>query len=310
MTTDQLARRPTSFEEMDAALDRMFSDESYEAGRAFRPRPSDIFITPFGKSGTTWLQQIAHGLRTGGSMDFDEITAMTPWHSVALTVGWDLEAEQIAEPRLFKSHENYYDIPKGGRYIVAVRDPAHVVVSGYRFFEDWMFEPGSFDLESYVLHRWPREKMGERGWYRHFNSWWEQRENPDVLLLCYEDMKADHPAAVRRVARFMGMVDDDPRIEIATRQSTREYMLAHAEQFNDHYMRAVGERLGGLPPNGKAHKVTSGDNGEERYRITTTIRAHLDAIWQDQIVPHWGFADYGELRAAFRGLVTDETSEV
>lgn len=294
--------RATTTAELDAIMDRMFSEESEAAGHAFRPRPTDIFITPAGKSGTTWLQQIAHGLRTGGSMDFVEITAVTPWPAVAQMLGWDLEAEQVANPRLYKSHDTYDEINKGARYIVAVRHPLAAQVSAYRFFEGWLFEPGSIGLEEFVAYRWPRETAGERGWWRHFSSWWEQRENPNVLLLCYEDMVADHPGTVRRVARFMGLADDDPAIDIATRQSTREFMLAHANQFDDSYMRAAAERRAGVPPRGQSFKVTTGDNSPDRYHITPAMSALVDAIWQEQITPRWGFADYAEARQALGEL--------
>ena len=57
---------------------------SYPQGAPFRARPSDAYITPFAKSGTTWLQQIAHGLRSGGDMDFAEISYVVPCLDYAL----------------------------------------------------------------------------------------------------------------------------------------------------------------------------------------------------------------------------------
>ena len=92
--------RATTVEELGAVLGKYFSKESREQGLAFQPKSSDIIISPYAKCGTTWLQQIVHGLRTGGSMDFDEITAVTPWIEIAHDVGWDLDANQVAEPRL------------------------------------------------------------------------------------------------------------------------------------------------------------------------------------------------------------------
>ncbi len=72
--------------------------------KSYRPRPTDIVITPFGKCGTTWLQQTFHTLRTRGDMDFDDISRVVPWIETAKIVGLDLEAPQRAEPRGFKSH--------------------------------------------------------------------------------------------------------------------------------------------------------------------------------------------------------------
>ena len=52
---------------------------------SYRPRPSDIVISPYGKCGTTWLQQTFHTLRTGGDMDFDDISRVVPWIETALS---------------------------------------------------------------------------------------------------------------------------------------------------------------------------------------------------------------------------------
>ena len=35
-------------------------------GAQYRPLPTDVIISPFGKCGTTWLQQMFHTLRTRG----------------------------------------------------------------------------------------------------------------------------------------------------------------------------------------------------------------------------------------------------
>ena len=86
MNTDQTSL-PTTPDELDALFAKMFKKESREYGLAFQPRPSDIVIAPFAKCGTTWLQQIAHGLRTRGSMDFEEISNVTPWCLTSAPMG-------------------------------------------------------------------------------------------------------------------------------------------------------------------------------------------------------------------------------
>ncbi len=50
--------------------------ESTQHGVSYQAQPTDLFISPFAKCGTTWLQQIVHGLRTGGAMDFDDSVGM------------------------------------------------------------------------------------------------------------------------------------------------------------------------------------------------------------------------------------------
>ena len=112
-TTLHRARSLAEFGEIGA---RMFVPADIGAGIAsYRPRASDVVITPYGKCGTTWLQQIFHTLRTGGDFDFDDISRVVPWIETAAIVGLDLEAPQRAEPRGFKSHLPYDRVPKGAR---------------------------------------------------------------------------------------------------------------------------------------------------------------------------------------------------
>ena len=93
MTLLNPARRPTTLEEIQKIGQRMGNEEGKTAWKSFQPQPTDVFITPYGKSGTTWLQQIVHGLRTRGDMDFDDISrAGISWLETAYDLGIDLNA--------------------------------------------------------------------------------------------------------------------------------------------------------------------------------------------------------------------------
>jgi hypothetical protein len=294
--------RATTVTELDVVLRKFFDESKTPLGLAFKPRPSDIIISPYAKCGTTWLQQIAHGLRTRGSMDFDEITCVSPWLEVAYDVGWDLEAAQIANPRLYKSHVSWHDIPKGCRYICSFRHPYDAIKSFYRFFEGWLFEPGTISLETLTHWRWPRYEVDKQGYWYHLISWWEQRHNPDVLLLCYEDMKADLPGTVQKVARLMGIELDDSLLDIVVRNSSREFMLAHKQQFDEHHIHRIGGKRAGLPPPIDSSKVTPGTSNEARYQLSSALKEELDDIWREQVQSKFDIKDYEELRQALRGL--------
>lgn len=292
--------RATTLQELESVLEKFFDETKTPLGLAFRPNPSDIIITPYAKCGTTWLQQIAHGLRTRGNMDFDEIEMVVPWLEIAYDMGWDLYAPQTASPRLYKSHVSWHDIPKGCRYICSFRHPYTAIVSFYRFFEGWLFEPGTISLEDLMRWRWPREKADRQGYWYHLNSWWEQRQNPKVLLLCYEDMLANPSATTQRIARFMEITLDDSLLDIVLRQSSREFMLAHQHQFDEHHLREIGGKRAGLPPPIHSNKVTPGASDDARYKLSPALKQELDEIWREQVEPKFGFQNYEELRQALQ----------
>lgn len=298
--------RPTNTTDLESLLSCLFNDESRGRGATFRPLKTDIFIAPYAKCGTTWLQQIAHGLRTRGSMDFEEITSVTPWPEIAYDMGWDLDAPQVAQPRLFKSHLSYHDIQKGGRYIVAFRHPYDATVSLYRFFEGWFFETGTISREDFVRWRYPSDKMGEQGYWYHLTSWWGRRTNENILLLCFEDMKEDLPGTVNLIANHMGIDLDDELHEIVVRQASRNFMLAHRNQFDDHLLRARSETFCGLPPGSESAKITTGPGDDSRYQLAAELKQELDDIWREQVEAKFGFAGYDELRRAVGHLHADQ----
>ena len=282
---------------MDSFRGGIGSMASRAAALAFRPRPTDVLIATFPKCGTTWLQQIVHGLRTRGSMDFDEITLVVPWLELALDLGIDPDAPQVAEPRAFKSHLSWYEIPKGGRYLAMVRDPKDVLVSLYHFHEGWRFEPGAIAMGDYARNFFLAPERGRRYW-QYVASWWPQRGREDVLLLSYEAALADVPGTVRRIARFIECPLDDALLDIVVRQSSIEFMKAHGRQFDDHVVRAARNAANGLPPGGSSSKLRSGRVGDHVDTLPMDVREALDGIWLEEMEDRFGLGSYRDMLAA------------
>lgn len=291
--------RATTVAAFNTLQDKVFSAESIRRGQAFEPHPDDLFIAPYAKSGTTWLQQLAHGLRTRGDMDFEEISYVVPWIEVAHDMGVDLHAPQVARPRLFKTHFNWHDIPKGGRYICAFRHPEDVLVSYYRFMEGWFFASGALSLDSFADAFFPADDQ-LAGYWLHLVSWWEQRANEDVLLMAYEEIARDLPATIHAIAKLMRIPLDTELLAIVQRQSSRGFMLEHRHQFDERGIRMLAKRQAGLAFHSPSHKVTGGAGGDARYRISRSLRARFERMWREQVAPRLGLADYAELQQALR----------
>ncbi|MEM7129906.1 MAG: sulfotransferase domain-containing protein [Chloroflexota bacterium] len=295
MSRPTISRRPTTLAEYKQANENFSTEQGRAYGRSFQLEPTDVVITPYGKSGTTWLQQIVHGLRTRGDMDFDDISRVVPWIECSYDLGLDLYAPQRGHPRAFKSHKSYHDVVKGGRYIVSIRNPKDVLVSMYRFMEGWWFETGSISITEYAQDYLDYDEGG--AYWGHLLSWWPQRYDENVLLMCYETMINDLPGTVGRVANFIGIPLDDELLEIVVRQSSLEFMLAHKNRFDDFLIRERSEKVCGLPPGSDSTKVRKGLVGSHAYELTPEINAELDRIWAKEIEPTLGFPTYEALAA-------------
>jgi hypothetical protein len=293
--------RARSIAEMGEIQARMAAPEDFTGGiKDYRPRPSDVVISPFGKCGTTWLQQSFHTLRTRGDMDFDDISRVVPWIETSRMLGLDLEAPQRAAPRGFKSHLSYTMMPKGARYVVSLRDPKDAMVSQYRFMEGWFFEPGAVSIAEFAQARGLAKPEQPSSYWNHLLSWWAERDNPDVLLLTYEYMSDEPEATIRRLAAFCGIALDDALLALTLERTSLAFMLKHKDRFDDLMMRQISEARCGLPPGSDSAKVRQGRVGAHARELPAETAAELDAIWARLVAPATGFADYAALEAALR----------
>ena len=292
MDNPQNFKRPTSIKEMHERLENFATMEGWQYGLSYKADPTDVFIVTPPKCGTTWMQQIVHGLRTRGSMDFDEISRVVPWINMAYDLGGDIYAPQVARPHAFKTHTTMDEVPIGGKYIVIVRDPCDALVSDYHFMEGMFFEKGTISLEEFARE----EFIASQDIHKHILAFWDRRNDEDVLPLAYENMKSNLTRTIEKVAAFMGVALDEELKEIVVRQSDIKFMQEHKEQFEDHIIRKARSEAMRLPLDGQLNKVRNGQVGESKERVSDEIRRELDDVWQEVLTPRTGLSSYEELR--------------
>jgi hypothetical protein len=289
----------------------MHSEKSVKHGQSFKPQQDDIFITTYPKCGTTWTSQICHILR-GGDMNFEEIGTVVPWDILALDCNQNLNDKQVAKPRLFKSHEDWAHVPGGGakkdarrgdheaKYIYVVRNPKDAFVSFFNFMPAYTgLKSGSLTMKEFADAIFAGVSQAGGIW-RHFLSFWEVRERPNVLILFFEDLKEDLRANVKIVADFMG-IQSEKRINTAVEKSKYSFMRAHASQFDDHFVFDCVKRRMGLGPKHvfKVGKVRKGGGkvGESK-NIPSDVQDLLDKRWSEVLSETTGCQNYEAFRAS------------
>ena len=278
---------------------------SYRHATQWHPRPTDVIICTYTKAGTTWTQQICHQLRTGGSMDFDEITAVSPWLDFALDAGVSLDADQLGPdgqpltPRLWKSHQRLSAINAGCKYIVTLRHPVAVASSYYHFYRSKGLVPDGMTLDDWAL-RW----AGGRGatWcgpiWPYYTDYFARRHDPSVLILCFEDLREDLPKQVARIATFIGVPCGDELCRKVCEHSSSDFMARRASQFDDHWLheRQLATGSYGDYPMSMAVKVAL----PQTAKLSDGIAAQLEERWRECVTPLTGAATYEELRKKMR----------
>jgi hypothetical protein len=111
----------------------------------------------------------------------------------------------------------------------------------------------------------PQNDMENASYWDHLTSWWPHRDDPNVLLVFFEDLKTDLEGCVRRIAAFMDQggvaagafgnsaassapATDEESIAEVVRLASFEYMSEHAHQFDEHLLKRARNPHMGLPP--------------------------------------------------------------
>jgi len=261
-------------------------------------RPDDIILVGTPKSGTTWMQQILHQIRTKGDENFADICDedVVPH----LDRDYVTEIEQVAEPRLFKSHTLYEDTPQldeQTRTVVIVRDPYDTTLSFMKIFWrllgfDRDMTPAEYEE---VMNTLPAHDFAT-----FIASWWHHRHNPNVLFVTFDDLKNDLAGSIQRIATFMqGEPLDDEELATVRYFSSYEYMSKNRQRFSGDHVACF------LPARKCAHvdehhsvactKIGTGEAGQGRKLLDESVRKLVDKRWKEIIEKEHGLVNYEQL---------------
>jgi hypothetical protein len=161
-------------------------------------------------------------------------------------------------------------------------------VSLHEFVKDFLFGTGA-----------PKKKNEFASYFVHLLSWWEHRNDSNVLFLFFEDMKDDLESVVRMVAAFIG-IEDEERIKNAVRMSSFEFMKESERKFSNVRLARCRNKSCGIPDDAIASKIVTGSATKGRESMDDNTKEIIQAKWLEVVGKQTGFQDYNELRSAFK----------
>jgi len=234
--------------------------------RKFQPSKSDVIIATACKTGTTWLLQVCHTLRyqlrlnsLSTSLDFDDIYEVTPWHMMAWDLDQDIKHQKGLYPNIFKSHQLLSAEKRGAKYITTIREPIAVLKSWFKF-QKQKGNPKVTKMTS-VDEFWAdpsflRDTMNAfPGLMEYYTEAWLLRDNPNVLVVCYEDMLESIEAMLPTIASFLGLPTPLNRalVEKVLSDSSKQSMMKNASKYDES---VTSSKLQKLARNQKSFKLT------------------------------------------------------
>ncbi|GIX66477.1 sulfotransferase 1C2 [Caerostris extrusa] len=185
-------------------LPGMFSADAYRSALTYKPRPDDLFIVTYPKCGTTWVQNIVACIFKDGRPFASAMEFFTETPFLEMT--GKAAGEKLKRPGAIKFHLPFHLTPWSpeSKYIFVARNPKDCCVSLYHHTEGlpgYKFVGGEFDdfFEIFI--------NGEVDFGDYFDttlSWYEHKNDPNVLFITYEEIKKDARNSILRIAEFIG----------------------------------------------------------------------------------------------------------
>jgi len=219
---------------------------------AFPFRDGDIVIGTWAKSGTTWCQQIVTQLIFEGEENLATMD-IAPWVDMQVIPFEPMMAQLEAQThrRCLKTHlpaDCLVMSPKA-KYLYLARDGRDVVWSWYNhlmkmtdeFFDMFNKLPGDLGVPiarptlpiREFFHDWlDNDAAPFWPYWPNIQTWWDIRSAPNVMLVHYNDLKADMPAEMRRIAAFLEIPINEAKWAHIVNHCTFDYMKANAETLS------------------------------------------------------------------------------
>ena len=265
-------------------------------------RDDDIVISTYGKSGTTWVQQIVGQLIFKGAEGINT-AGLSPWVDMRLPPAEikfpALEAQK--HRRFLKTHlpvDALVYSPKA-KYLFVARDGRDVLWSFYnhhRNFNDLWYEtingvigpgiepsvPTELNVREYFLEWIEQDGYPLWPFWHTVSSWWAIRHLPNLMLVHFSNLVSNLPGEIDRIANFL---------EIPVAEADRDTIIEHC---GFEYMRANASDIvpmgGAIWTGGAKTFIHKGTNGRWRDELNHGDIARYESLANENLgaeCAHW-----------------------
>nr|XP_012640945.1 sulfotransferase 6B1-like [Microcebus murinus] len=208
----------------------MSSKELLNSLDSFDAREDDVFLVSYPKSGTHWVAEVI------GNIPSAKINLTSPIEFGDISKFEELK--MYSKRRVIPTHLSYDMLPrnikqKQCKIVYIVRNPKDVAVSLFHYYRD---NPNLPCIETWpaFLELFLRGDVVYGSWFDHVLSWEEHKDNKNILIISYEEMKKDLSKSIKKMTTFLDINVSDSEInKIAWKTSFSEMKSSAAKENHD-----------------------------------------------------------------------------
>jgi aryl sulfotransferase len=217
----------------------------------------DIVVADPFKAGTTWTQRILQQILHNGKERDGGLSDTSPW----LDSSWGDQAEMLkvlkeqretGKRRVIKSHvpADALPIAPEARYVFVGRNGKDLGISFHNYLKH--FSEPTMSTINRIHAEWSSDSVplvipedmrlffdqwldtdgfGCCDLFDVMESWWKLRNEPNVLLVNYQQLKDDLPGQIARLANFLSIDPTSLRMDAIVEHCSFDYMSARPEKM-------------------------------------------------------------------------------
>jgi hypothetical protein len=257
-------------------MPNIFDINLFRSALQYKAQPDDIFIITYPRSGTHWMSIIVYTLLTNGQ-PFDK--DMNDFLSRMVFIDrYGAEAvTKMVRPGAIQTHFpfNYATYNSKSKYISVIRHPKDVCVSCYQLLVGHP-QSGFSDIDfNRFFELFISGQTLYMDYFEHLRLAWSHKDDENVLLISYEQMKKDIHGIILKVAQFLDidLTNNENLLNQVKEYSSFDYMK---KNFDSSLNDAFTQR--GQPRKDSMKFIRKGLVGDWKSLMTEEQSQRLDAI--------------------------------